>query len=66
MNRRKSEGAGAPTLYGERMKPTAIQIPSFMLAWLDSQVHAGHWQSRSDVVRTLIEAAMKDADRERE
>ena len=66
MNRRKSEGAGAPTLYGDGMKPTAIQIPSFMLAWLDSQVHAGHWQSRSDVVRTLIEAAMKDADRARE
>ncbi len=28
---------GAPTLYGDRMKQTAIYLPTHMLDWLKSQ-----------------------------
>jgi hypothetical protein len=46
---------GAPTLYGDRMKQTAIYLPTHMLDWLKSQDG-----TMSEIIRRIIQNAMID------
>ena len=49
-NTKESAKFGAPTLYGEKMKQTAIYMPRHMIDWLKSQDG-----TMSEVIRSLIE-----------
>jgi len=46
---------GAPTLYGDCMKQTAIYLPTHMLDWLKSQDG-----TMSEIIRRIIQNAMID------
>jgi len=46
---------GAPTLYGDRMKQTAIYLPPHMLDWLKSQDG-----TMSEIIRRIIQNAMDE------
>jgi len=45
---------GRPTLYGEKMKQTAVWLPEPMMTWLKDQTG-----SVSETIRDLIDQAMK-------
>ncbi len=50
---------GAPTLFGKRMKQTAFFLPEEMVEWIDQQVDDQRFNSRSDLVRSLVMEKMQ-------
>lgn len=51
---RKPEPVGRPTLYGEKMKQTAVWLPDPMMTWLKDQPGG-----ISETIRDLVDQAMK-------